>query len=142
MARDMTEDEWRPFLVNGRRTGMLAVTRSDGRPHVTPVWFDLDGPEIVFSISEKSVKAQCLRRDPRATLGVDDRQPPYAFVMAEGEVRLVDDLTEVRRWATRFGARYLGADRAEEFGARNGVPGELVARMRISRVVARRGIAD
>ena len=30
----------------------------------------------------------------------------------------------------------MGADRAEEFGARNGVPGELVVRLHPSRVVA------
>jgi hypothetical protein len=39
-------------------------------------------------------------------------------------------------------ARYMGDDRAEEFGTRNGVPGELVVRVRIDRVIARRDIAD
>jgi hypothetical protein len=30
----------------------------------------------------------------------------------------------------------MGADRAEEFGRRNGVPGELVVRLRPSKIVA------
>ena len=37
--------------------------------------------------------------------------------------------------ATRTGARYLGAERAGEFGRRNAVPGELVVRVRPTKVV-------
>jgi hypothetical protein len=33
----------------GTRTGKLAVTRSDGRPHVTPIWFVLDGDDVVLT---------------------------------------------------------------------------------------------
>jgi len=36
----------------------------------------------------------------------------------------------------------MGADRADEFGARNGVPGEMLVRIRPTRVVARADIAD
>lgn len=38
--------------------------------------------------------------------------------------------------ATAIGARYMGADPAEEFGRRNGVPGELVVRVRPVKVIA------
>ena len=36
----------------------------------------------------------------------------------------------------------MGADRAEEFGRRNGVPGELLVRLRPTRVIAEAEIAD
>ena len=36
----------------------------------------------------------------------------------------------------------MGEERAEEFGARNGVPGELLVRVRIEKVLAEGGIAD
>jgi nitroimidazol reductase NimA-like FMN-containing flavoprotein (pyridoxamine 5'-phosphate oxidase superfamily) len=45
----MTEAEWRDFVMTGTRTGKLAVTRSDGRPHVTPIWFVLDGDDVVLT---------------------------------------------------------------------------------------------
>lgn len=45
----MTETEWREFLAAGTRTGKLATTRLDGRPHVVPVWFVLDGDDLVFN---------------------------------------------------------------------------------------------
>ena len=36
----------------------------------------------------------------------------------------------------------MGADRAEEYGARNGVPGELLVRVRVTKVAATRNLAD
>jgi hypothetical protein len=44
-------------------------------------------------------------------------------------------------WATVIGARYMGADRAQEFGERNGVPGEYLVRVRITKVIPERHIA-
>jgi hypothetical protein len=40
------------------------------------------------------------------------------------------------RTATAIAARYMGAERAGESGQRNGVPGELVVRLRPVRVLA------
>ncbi len=73
---------------------------------------------------------------------MDDERPPFSFVVLEGTVELSHDVEEVRRWATVIGGRYMGPDRAEEYGARNGVPGELLARLRPSRVVSEADLAD
>jgi hypothetical protein len=54
----------------------------------------------------------------------------------------LDDLTEVRRWASRIGARYMGPETAEEYGDRNGVPGELVVRLHPARIVSGFDVAD
>ena len=48
----------------------------------------------------------------------------------------IKDPDELLRTATAIGGRYMGADRAEEFGRRNGVPGELVVRIRPTKVIA------
>jgi PPOX class probable F420-dependent enzyme len=138
----MTDAEWREFLLGQARTAKLATVRADGRPHVTPVWFDLDGDELVFTTWHASVKGRAIRRDERVCLCVDDERPPFAFVMIEGTARVGDDPAELRTWATRIGGRYMGADAAGAYGARNGVPGELLVRVRPTRVVAFRGIAD
>jgi len=138
----MTEPQWRAFVLEGTRTGKLATVRKDGRPHVMPVWFLLDGDDVLFNTGAETVKGRNLRREGRASLCVDDDRPPFAFVTFSGPVELVEDVAEVRRWATAIGARYMGADRAEEFGARNGVAGELLVRLRAERVVAEAGVAD
>src|SRR5205823_1420465 len=131
----------RGFVMTGTRTGKLAVTRAEGRPHVTPVWFVLDGDDLVFTTHGTSVKGRALRRDARACLCVDDQEPPYSFVVIEGTATLSGELAQLRHWAAVIGGRYMGADRADEYGARNGVPGELLVRLRPSRVKAERDIA-
>jgi PPOX class probable F420-dependent enzyme len=140
--RVMTREEWKDFLSRGTKTGKLATTRRDGRPHVVPIWFVLDGDEIVFTTGKRSVKGWSLRRDGRATLCVDLEEPPYSYVTVEGVAQVSEDPREVRRFAALTGGRYMGADRAEEFGARNGIPGELLVRLRPERVAAFAAITD
>ncbi len=140
--RHMTQPEWQAFVMEGTRTAKVATTRKDGRPHVVPVWFVLDGDDVVFTTGASSVKGQTLRRDPLACLCVDDQTPPFSFVMIEGTVELSTDLDELRRVATRIGARYMGAERAEEFGARNAAEGELLVRLRPTHVLAEADLTD
>jgi PPOX class probable F420-dependent enzyme len=141
MPRDMTPEEIRAFLSHGTRTAKVATTVPGGQPHVMPVWFALDGEELVFTTWGDSVKGRNLRRDPRAAIVVDDEVAPYAFVHVRGRVTLSEDLEELLRLATVIGGRYMGADRAEEFGRRNAVPGELLVRLRPERVIAKADVA-
>ncbi len=138
----MDESEWRAFLAQGTRTAKLATTRVDGRPHVAPIWFLLDGDEIVFNTGRDTVKGRTLARDRRVALCVDDDRPPFAFVLIEGIATISEEPAELLDTATRIGARYMGADKAEQFGRRNAVPGELVVRVAIARVVAEKNVAD
>ncbi|MFF9278079.1 PPOX class F420-dependent oxidoreductase [Streptomyces griseosporeus] len=142
MAQKMTDDEWRDFVSHGTRTGKLSTVRADGGPHVTPIWFLLDGDEVVFNTHNTSVKGRNLARDGRVALCVDDDRPPFGFVVLQGRARISEDPAELRHWAARIGARYMGEERAEEFGARNGVPGELLVRVTIDKVVAQKAVAD
>jgi PPOX class probable F420-dependent enzyme len=138
----MSREEWRAFLLASPRTAQAATVRPDGRPHIAPVWFDLDGDDLVFTTWHTTVKARDLRRDPRISLCVDDERAPFSFVLIEGTAGLSDNLDDVRAWATRIAGRYMGVMRAKAYGARNGVPGELLVRVSPTRVVAQSGIAD
>jgi PPOX class probable F420-dependent enzyme len=109
---------------------------------VTPTWFTLDGDDLVLTTHETSMKAKAIRRDSRVALCVDDQAPPYSYVMVEGAATLSEDLDELRRCATAVGGRYMGVDRAAEFGARNAVPGELLVRITPTRVIAKADISD
>jgi PPOX class probable F420-dependent enzyme len=140
----MSEAEVRSFLTAlPARTGKLATVRADGRPHIAPVWYDVDDDgSLVFNTGESTVKGRNIRREPRVSLCVDDDRPPFSFVVVEGVAEISEDLDEVRRWASRLGGRYMGADRAEEYGSRNGVAGELVVRLRPERVVSAADLSD
>lgn len=128
--------EHRDFLLAGTRTGKLGYTAADGRPLIAPVWFTIDGDDLVFTTFTDNAKSRSIRRDPRVVLLVDLEEPPYAYVQVQGTAELIDDVSETRRVATIVGGRYMGAERAEEFGARNGVPGELTVRIRPAKIVA------
>ena len=132
----ITDPKIRAFLQAGTRTGKLAFLAASGRPLVTPVWFVLEGDSLIFNTGKNTAKGRALATDPRATLCVDLERPPYAFVQVQGEAELSEDPAELVRTATLIAARYVGPERAEEFGRRNGVPGELVVRLRPVRVLA------
>ena len=138
----MSDDRVRDFLLRGTRTGKVAWVGHDGAPHVAPIWFVLDGDDVVFNTGADTGKGRALAREGRASMVVDDDSPPFSFVKIDGTVTLHDDLDEVRRFATTIGGRYMGADRAEEFGRRNGVPGELLVRLHPTKVTAAFDVAD
>lgn len=134
-------DEQRAFLLHGTRTGKLATMRKDGRPHVVPVWFDLDGDTLVLTTGGKSVKAGNIRRDARVCLCVDDETPPYAYIQVEGTASLLDDPAQLLHCATRIGGRYMGQDRGEEYGKRNSTEGELLVRITPTHIIFQKDIA-
>ncbi len=142
--RPMPDDEVRTFLTAlPARPAILATTRADGRPHVAPIWYTVDDDgTIVFTTGETTVKGRNLRRAGWATMSVDDDAAPFSFVTLEGPVTISDDLADVRHWAGVIGGRYMGADRAEEYGERNGVAGELLVRLTPERVVSAADVAD
>jgi PPOX class probable F420-dependent enzyme len=142
MAKTMTSVEWRDFLSSGTRTGKLCTVRSDGSPHVAPIWFVLDGDDLLFNTGRETVKGRNLLRDGRAALCVDDERPPFSYVTVSGPVSVSEDLEQVRHWAGRIGARYMGEERGREFAERNGVPGELLVRLRMDRVSALAAVAE
>jgi PPOX class probable F420-dependent enzyme len=132
----VTDPEISAFLTVGTRTGKLAWTSADGRPLVAPIWFVVEDDCIVFNTGKDTAKGRALARDPRVTLCVDLEEPPYGFVQVQGRAELSEDPVDLVRTATAIGERYMGQDRAEEFGKRNGVPGELVVRLRPDKVIA------
>ncbi|MCU1448534.1 MAG: class F420-dependent enzyme [Acidimicrobiales bacterium] len=140
----MSDDEVRAFIQNGTppHTGKLATVRADGRPHVAPVWYVVDDDgSIVFTTGEDTVKGRNLRRTGYAAMSIDDERPPFSFVVLEGPVELSDDMEALRHWATVIGGRYMGEEAAEAFGARNAVPGELLARLTPAKVTSAKDLA-
>ena len=135
----MSEADAYAFLADGSRTGKVATVRGDGRPHVVPVWFVIDGHELVFMTGDRTVKARSLARDPRLALSVDLEEPPYAFVTVEGTATISDDLEAMLPYSIAIGCRYMGVGRGEEFGRRNAVAGEVLIRVTPTKIV---GVGD
>ncbi|MCX4776566.1 MULTISPECIES: PPOX class F420-dependent oxidoreductase [unclassified Streptomyces] len=142
MVKKMTQEEWREFVSHSTRTGKLSTVREDGSPHIAPIWFVLDGDSFVFNTGKDTVKGRNLARDGRVALCVDDDRPPFSYVVLQGRAEISEDLDAMLPWSTRIGARYMGAEHGEAFGRRNAVPGELLVRVRIDKVISAAGVAD
>ncbi|MGZ4683711.1 MAG: PPOX class F420-dependent oxidoreductase [Acidimicrobiales bacterium] len=138
----MTEDEAMAFIAEApARTAKVATVLKDGAPHVAPVWVALDGSDLLFNTGADTIKGRALRRDPRVAMCFEDDRPPFSFVTLRGTVTISEDPDELLRWATIIGGRYMGADRAEDYGRRNGVPGELLVRVTPTHIVGERDLA-
>jgi PPOX class probable F420-dependent enzyme len=145
----MSKEEIGAFLMSGTRTGKISTVRKDRRPHLVPIWFVLDSSKdnnnnsIIFTTGNESVKGRDMLRDPQVSLCVDDQTPPFSFVVIEGlaEINQEPDLDELLKWTTKIAARYMGQDNAEAYGKRNAVKGEMLVKIRPTKIIAQKDIA-
>src|SRR5205807_3791390 len=98
--------------------------------------------ETKWSSSADTIKGKAILRDRRVSLCWDDERPPFSFVTIAGVATTTADSGELLKWATRIGGRYMGLDRAADYGRRNAVPPEMVVRVTPSRIVAKVDVAN
>ncbi len=114
----MSIEERNAFLEAPGVLMRLAVTRADGSPLVTPIWFLFEDNAIFFTPREKSEWFGCLRRDPRVALCIDEQPLPYRKVLLEGRAQLVHDVGEDDAWRDRYrriAGRYVPPEAAEDY---------------------------
>ena len=136
----MTDNEWRSFVTAGTKLAHIGLTRTDGRPHVTPVCFILDGEELAFLLSPGSVKGKSLARDRRIAVCVSDERQPYGFVTVEGQAQISAEPEQVKRVATGIAERYYPAQPAAEVAESFVHEGFTAVRISITNVIARSGL--
>jgi PPOX class probable F420-dependent enzyme len=141
MPEPMSVARQREFLNEGTRTGVLVTLRASGRPHAVPVWYALDGEDVVLFTRADSVKGKAMRANPQVSLVVDDDQPPYSFVSVEGTAELSDDPTELRRCATIISERYLPPEQAAQFVEYSAATGNILVRVKATHVIAQDRVA-
>jgi PPOX class probable F420-dependent enzyme len=64
----------------------LATVNADGSPHVTPVWVDFDGTNVIINTARGRVKAKNIARQPRVALAIGDPENPYRYLGIQGRV--------------------------------------------------------
>lgn len=87
----------------------IATVLPSGQPHLSVVWVERDGDDILVSTVKGRRKHLNLEADPRVSLLVYPRENPYSYV----EIRGVAEMTEEggRELIDRLCQRYTGADR-------------------------------
>lgn len=85
----MKADEAREFIAAHHRA-VLATTRADGRPQLSPVTCTVDDDgRVLISTRETAVKTKNLRRNPYASLCVFTDGFFGAWVQVEGTAEIV-----------------------------------------------------
>ncbi len=92
----------RAFL-EAPRFAVLGTLNPDGSPHLTVVWYEVQGDKILFNTARGRRKERNLQRDPRAALTIEDGN---RYLTISGTAGFVDDqattLEDVRRLAVRY----------------------------------------
>ena len=142
----MSKKEIRNFLRQGTLTGKLATVNKDGTPHVVPIWFVLDDDnnnDILLTTYQTSIKAKNIVRDSRVSICIDDQAPPFTFVTVHGNAEIKHYKKRgLLNWATKIAERYMGKKKAKVYGRRNSTEGSVLVRIRPTRIIAEKNVAD
>ncbi|MBD0361052.1 MAG: PPOX class F420-dependent oxidoreductase [Nitrososphaeraceae archaeon] len=144
----MSKGEIKKFLMEGTLTGKLATVKNDGSSHVVPIWFTVDTGnsgrkgDIIFTTSSTSLKARNIQRDNRVSICVDDQMPPFSFVTVYGIAEIKEyKQNDLFKLATIIAERYMGKRNAEAYGRRNSTEGEVLVRVKPTKIIAEKNIA-
>jgi PPOX class probable F420-dependent enzyme len=110
----MTSAQIEAFLREDRHA-VLATTRRNGTPQLTPVWFLYEDGQLYISAGASTAKVHNLRRDPRTSVCVDGCRGDERYVILSGTATLVEPgepLQQETRW--RIIRKYHDSDGAAQ----------------------------
>ena len=105
----LLSDSARAFL-RGRRFAVVATLNADGTPHLTVMWYDLRGDEVIINTQARAVKVKNLQRDPRIYLCIEDE---YRYLNIEGRAGLDFDPARTQADIAALAERYEGPEGRE-----------------------------
>ena len=108
----LSQDELVRFLDEAH-VAHLVTLRSNGKPHVAPVWYVWDGSRAVVMAGQEAIKVKNIRRNPAVSLSIAAAQRPYHYVIIEGLATVTRD--DLDRQVRRICVRYDGPERGEDF---------------------------
>ena len=124
--------EQRAFL-EGKHFAVLGTTNASGTPHLTVMWYLLDGDDIVFNTKAGRTKESNLERDPRASLLVY-AEDGYKYMRIDGRVTTITDPEIAHRDIGRLAIRYTGEEKAKGAIARFSSEERITYRLPTTRV--------
>jgi len=84
---------------------VIATLRPDGSPHTVPTWYDWEDGRVLLNVDESRLRLRFMRRDPRASLTVLDKESWYRHVSLIGRIASIEDdpdLADIDRLALRY----------------------------------------
>ena len=117
---DMTQQEIAAYLAEAH-IAHLVTLRSNGRPHVAPVWYLEENGRAFVMADANAVKVRNIRRNPAVSLSIATDQRPLKYVVLTGDAQVADgDLVQmVERICVRYDGPVRGVEYAKELLAEN-----------------------
>jgi PPOX class probable F420-dependent enzyme len=103
-------------LLDEPIAAVLAVMGGDGRPNMTPMWFDYDGDKVLLNVAAHRRKADWIRKFPKLTFLLVNPENAYHWVSIKCTIArevLEDDPVEGKRVTEqldRIWTKYTGND--------------------------------
>ncbi len=122
-------------LLSEAHVAVLATIGRGGAPAQAPIWYLwIDGAAVMLT-GRSSRKWRNILRDPRVSLTVDTKQPPYHVVTLEGRAEEIEG--DYRALIKQAAIRYLGTEAGERYAAQStsGGPESVIFRVTADRTV-------
>lgn len=116
-------DETYKQLMDKPIACVMAVIGGDGRPNLTPMWFDYEGDKVLINVANQRKKTEWIRATPQVTILLMNPENMYHWmslkVTVEREIS-EDDPAEgarVTEQLNRIWQKYIGE--GDEYGLRD-----------------------
>jgi PPOX class probable F420-dependent enzyme len=67
-------------LMDRPVTAVFAIMGSDGRPNLTPMWFDYEGDTVLVNVASHRKKIGWIRNNPHMTVLLMNPENPYHWI--------------------------------------------------------------
>ena len=94
----LTDDETRAFLDERGHLARIGTVDADGMPRVLPLWFIVDGDDLLFTPRSPAIIWKNLQRDPRVGISIDEEASPWRKVSVQGRVDVVHQPGDDDAW--------------------------------------------
>ena len=111
----------------------MAVIDSNGYPHVVPVWFTLDGDDVVIFGFTATRKVDYIRVNPKGSIQVGGDPSGTEGYLLKGDFSLEDDVNN--HWASLITYLYEPKDNADKLLAEWTNVGLIVMRLTVHKVI-------
>ena len=95
-------------LAKGANYATITTLLDDGAPATHVMWVDADDESIVMNTETHRAKYRNLKRDPRVTVAIWDKDNPYDYVEVRGEVTEMVAGPEARKHIDDLSEKYTG----------------------------------
>ncbi|MDG6935921.1 MAG: TIGR03618 family F420-dependent PPOX class oxidoreductase, partial [Nitrososphaerota archaeon] len=94
-------------LINDKSFAYISLIDADGFPHVTPVWVDTDGKNVIINTAEGRKKQKLAKKGSAVTVTITNPSNPYKYVMIKGKIKEQTG-TQAEEHIDKMASKYMG----------------------------------